>query len=155
MMIVTFCGHADFQKTEEYEKKILDSLEKNVGNKPSDMYLGGYGNFDDFAYNCCKKYKQSHPNVSLVFITPYITAEYQKNHLKHIATKYDYIIYPEIENRPLKFAISYRNQWMIEKADLVICAIKRNFGGAYKSYQYAKRKKKEIFNVIEISANLS
>lgn len=148
-MVVTFCGHSDFQKNAEYEKRILDFLENNVGYKEAEMYLGGYGNFDYFAYDCCKKYKTNHNNVTLIFITPYITAEYQKNYLKEINGKYDYIIYPEIEHIPLKFAITYRNKWMIEKSDLVVCAVKRSWGGAYKSYQCAKRKKKTIFNVFE------
>jgi len=74
-MIVTFCGHSNFQKDEEYENKITDILMKNIGDKPAEIYLGGYGNFDDFAYSCCKKYQKCHPNISLVFVTPYITPE--------------------------------------------------------------------------------
>ena len=49
-MIVTFCGHAHFSKSEDYEQKILAFLEKKVGDQPADMYLGGYGGFDSFAY---------------------------------------------------------------------------------------------------------
>ena len=61
--------------------------------------------------------------------------------------KYDEIIYPEIENKPLRFAISYRNQWMMQKADIVIAFVEHDWGGAYKTYQYAKRKGKRIFNL--------
>ena len=69
-MIVTFCGHAHFLKSEEYEKKILTFLEEKVGDQPADMYLGGYGEFDSFACDCCKKFKETHSKVSLIFITP-------------------------------------------------------------------------------------
>lgn len=78
-MIVTFCGHAHFSKSEEYEQQILAFLEEKVGDQPADMYLGGYGSFDSFAYDCCKKYKATHPNISLVFIAPYLTIEYLFN----------------------------------------------------------------------------
>lgn len=148
-MVVTFCGHAQFPTSEEYERKILAFLEEKVGDIPADFYLGGYGNFDDFAYNCCKKYKLKHPNVSLILVTPYITIEYQENNLKHQREKYDCILYPEIEDKPLKFAISYRNKWMVEQSDYFICGISHSWGGAYKTYQHAKRKKKTIFNVID------
>lgn len=148
-MIITFCGHAHFHKTKEYEQKILSFLAEKVGDNSVDMYLGGYGDFDTFAYECCKKYKKTHPNVSLVFITPYITVEYQRNHLEKQKQFYDEIIYPEIEDKPLKFAIIYRNRWMVEKADCVVCGIMRNRGGAYETYQYARRKKKMIFNVVD------
>ena len=148
-MIITFCGHADFKASEEYERKILNFLCKNVGNSPAQIYLGEYGNFDKFAYRCCKRYKETHPNILLIFVTPYITVEYQKNHIEPLRKIYDEIIYPEIENRPLRFAIIYRNKWMIDKADYVICGIAHNWGGAYKTYQYAIRKKKFIFNVFD------
>ena len=82
-MIVTFCGHAHFSKSEEIEQQILTFLEEKVGDQHADMYLGGYGGFDSFAYDCCKKYKDSHPQVSLIFVTPYLTADYQQNHLQY------------------------------------------------------------------------
>ena len=109
-MIIIFCGHSQFSKTWEHENNVMDFLEKNVGNEPADFYLGGYGNFDNFAYDCCQKYKQRHSNVSLIFVTPYITIEYQKRRLENLEKLYDGIIYPEIEEKPLKFAILYRNR---------------------------------------------
>ena len=148
-MIITFCGHSQFTRTAEYEQKILAFLEEKVGNKPADFYLGGYGSFDAFAYDCCKKYKATHPDASLIFITPYMTVEYQKNHLDYQKKRYDDIIYPEIEDKPPRFAITYRNRWMVEQSDYVICGITHDWGGAYKTYQYAKRKKKHIYNVTD------
>jgi len=146
-MVVTFIGHAKFLNSDKFENKILALLEKSVGDNSASFYLGGYGAFDEFAYECCKKYKKAHKSVSLIFVTPYITLSYQKNHLDSISTKYDGIIYPEIETKPLKYAIIYRNRWMIEKADLIICGISHTYGNAYKAYKYAKQKGKLIFNV--------
>ena len=148
-MIITFLGHSNFSKSAEYEKKLLAFLEEKIGNTHVDFYLGGYGAFDNFAFECCKKYKKSHPASSLIFITPYITVEYQQNHLTNLAEEYDGILYPEIEEKPLRFAISYRNKWMVEQADYVICGIEHNWGGAFKAYQHAKQKKKYVFNIIE------
>lgn len=146
-MIITFCGHAQFSKSEEYEKKILDFLEAKVGEQFADMYLGGYGDFDSFAYDCCKKYKKTHPNISLVFVTPYLTIDYQRNHLQYRKMCYDLIVYPEIEDKPKRYAITYRNKFMVEKADYVVAYVSRDWGGAYAMYKYAKRKSKEIFNL--------
>ena len=148
-MTVTFCGHSKFRASKEYEQIILSFLEKTVGDNSAEMYLGGYGEFDTFAYVCCKKYKQAHPKVRLVFVTPYITVEYQRNTLEYQKNRYDEILYPEIENVPLRFAISYRNKWMVEKADYVVCAIEHEFGGAYKTYKYAKAKNKQVINIIK------
>lgn len=148
-MVISFFGHAEFQRTAEYEQKILCFLEETVGDRHADLYLGGYGDFDRFAYDCCKKYQKTHPRVALIFITPYLTVEYQQKHLSYQKERYDAIIYPEIEDKPLKFAITYRNRWMVEQSDYVICGITHNFGGAYEAYRHAKRKGKQIFHVAD------
>lgn len=148
-MILTFCGHAQFIKTEEYENRILSLLEEIIGFDPAEIYLGGYGGFDNFVYECCRKYKQTHPNISLVFVTPYVTLEYQKNHLDDQKRMYDYIIYPEIEDKPKRYAISYRNKYMVEKSDCVIAYVLHKWGGAYSTYTYAKRKGKTVLNIAE------
>ena len=146
-MIIAFCGHAQFCGSYKYEQRILDFLEEHVGERAADMYLGGYGGFDAFAYECCKKYKETHPNTSLVFVTPYLTFDYQRNHLKDQTMRYDSIIYPEIEDKPKRYAITYRNKYMVENADFVVAYVSHNWGGAYATYKHAKRKGKYIFNL--------
>mgnify|MGYP003426151204 FL=1 len=146
-MIVTFFFFSHFSKSEEYEQQILAFLEEKVGDQPADMYLGGYGSFDSFAYDCCKKYKETHPNISLVFVTPYLSIDYQKNHLEYQKARYDSILYPEIEDKPKRYAITYRNKYMVEKADYVVAYVSHDWGGAYTTYKHAKRKGKEIFNL--------
>ena len=140
-MIITFCGHSTFNKTDEYEHELLEILESTVGDAPAEFFLGGYGNFDSFAYSCCKKYKIKHPKVSLVFVTPYLKID------PTYAALYDSVVYPDIEDKPLKFAITYRNKYMVEKADIVVAFIDHEWGGAYKTYVYAKRKGKRVINL--------
>ena len=139
-MIVVFCGHSGFNESEKYEQTLLKILNDTVGENPVEMYLGGYGLFDEFANQCAKKYKATHPNVSLIYVTPYITSEYCRNHLKLKKAQYDSIIYPDIEKVPLKYAVLYRNRYMINNADYVIAYVKRAFGGAYQSLKFARSK---------------
>ncbi len=146
-MIITFCGHAEFSKTENYEQQILSFLQEKVGEQPAEMYLGGYGGFDSFCYECCKKYKAIHPQISLVFVTPYLTVDYQRKHFQTQEKKYDEILYLGIEDKPKRYAIVYRNKYMVEKADLVVAYVSHGWGGAYTTYKHAKRKGKPIFNL--------
>ncbi|MBE6548124.1 MAG: hypothetical protein E7667_04520 [Ruminococcaceae bacterium] len=146
-MIITFCGHSQYTETIEDEQKIISFLKELVGDQHAELYLGGYGSFDAFARKCGRKYQETHPNTKLIFITPYITVEYQKNYLDYNKDLYDEILYPNLEDKPLKFAISYRNKWMVEQADYVIAYITRDYGGAYQTYKYAKKKKKYILNL--------
>ena len=145
-MIVTFCGHSDFKDNGSYTQIMLDFLEKTVGDCSAEMYLGGYGGFDAFACKCCKKYKENHSDISLIFVSPYVISERQKN----LYSSYDHIVYPGIENIPPKFAILHRNRYMVEKADCVIAYITHSWGGAYSTYEYARRKGKMIFNLAEL-----
>lgn len=146
-MIISFFGHAAFLKTPGIEERLLSLLQNQVGDAIAEFYLGGYGSFDAFARDCCRRYQKEHPKVRLVFVTPYITPEYQRNHLDYRKDSYDEIVYPPIEDKPYRFAISYRNQWMVQQADLVITFVQNSFGGAYQAYRYAKRKNKTIINL--------
>ncbi len=152
-MIISFFGHADFPKTVEHQQSLIAVLERIIGDAPADIYLGGYGSFDSLAYDCSKKYHETHPRISLFYVTPYMTVEYQRTHLAYQKEKYDGIICPPIEDKPPRFAISYRNQWMVEQSDYIICGIFHPWGGAYKAYCYAQRKKKPIINITETKFN--
>lgn len=45
-------------------------------------------------------------------------------------SRYDDVVFPPIESVLFKFAISRRNEWMIDKADVVIAYVTHSFGGA-------------------------
>ena len=151
-MRITFFGHRDFRWTEDIEKEVLDLLDSLIEGE-AEFYLGEYGAFDNFAYACVKKYKEKRGNTRLIMVTPYFHASYQENKLKSIREKYDEIIYPPLENVPLKFSILFRNNWMVEQADVVIVYVNRDWGGAYTAYRYARRKKKRIINIAETAKN--
>lgn len=145
--IITFCGHSSVSfDVVEMENKIMSILEEELKGAPVQFYLGGYGQFDGFALRCCKKYKALHPEAKLIFITPYLDDDYLRN--RDIFLKeYDEVIFPEIENVPKKYAISKRNQWMVQKADLLIAYIDHSWGGAVKTLEYAIRSKKRFVNL--------
>ena len=146
-MVVTFCGHSQYVSSREDEQKILSLLAERVGDRPAELYLGGYGAFDAFALLCGKKYRLTHPNVKLILVTPYLTAKASSS--PHETACYDATVYPALERVPPRLAILYRNRWMVEQADLIIAFVKHEWGGAYQTYCHAKKKQKEIFNLAQ------
>ena len=90
-MIITFCGHSNFIATNKLEDKLLSILNEYVGDNQADFYFGEYGAFDEFAFKCASKYKSTHPQVKLIFVTPYITEEYIRNRLQIINTTPSFI----------------------------------------------------------------
>lgn len=149
-MKIAFCGHSGFIQNSCDERKALEILESKVKNEPCEFFLGEYGGFDSFAYSCANKFKSTHQNAKLIFITPYI----HSNKLnKYESNRFDLIIYPELESIPPKYAILHRNKWIVEQVDIIIAYITHDYGGAYKMYQLAKAKKKEIYNIAPNSNN--
>lgn len=62
-MVITFCGHSDFEKVKGDEERLLNYIEKVANKEQVDFYLGGYGNFDNFALSCVKLYKKEHSDA--------------------------------------------------------------------------------------------
>ena len=148
-MIVAFCGHSSYVRAQADEQRVLDILENKIGGAYCEFFLGEYGAFDSFAYHCARKFKEAHPNCRLAFITPYNSIAYQKNYIKYQKERFDLVIYPEIEKAPLRYAISHRNKWIAEQADIVIAYITHEYGGAYATYLHARRNNKQIFNIAQ------
>ena len=145
-MIITFFGHSSYRNEPDDESRLLALFEDVSNGEQIDFYLGGYGNFDAFAKNCAKKYKENHPDAKLIFITPYL-GQWLDDRKEYLEKEYDEIIYPEIEKAIPKFAISKRNEWMVNKADYIIAYVQTHYGGAYNALLYSHKHKKPYTNL--------
>jgi len=145
-LIITFCGHDEIHNDrEELQEKVLSAINDYAKGENVTFYLGGYGTFDWIALRACQEYKEIHPASQLLFITPYYGEEYFERKEMYIK-ECDGTVYPEVEKTPKRFAISKRNEWMIDKADYVIAYVNFSWGGAVKTLQYAIRHKKPFIN---------
>ena len=116
-MTVTFCGHAQILQSEKIEKWLYDVTEKLIEQGATTFYLGGYGAFDSLAASVLRG-----------------------------TSGYDSTIYPPLETVPHRFAISHRNRWMVESADVVVAYVLHDWGGAATTLRCAKQKKKQIIS---------
>jgi len=146
-LIVAFCGHSSYVQSIDDEKKVLALLEDLVGDKPCELFLGEYGSFDSFAYRCAKKFKGARLDRTLVFVTPYLSEKYHKNNTENARDRFDQVLYPPLESVPLRYAISRRNRWIAEQADVLIAFVTHAYGGAYTMYRHAKRKGCAVYNI--------
>ena len=145
-MIITFCGHSNCVFSDEEKEKLKQLLIKEIRKNPTcKFYLGGYGDFDSLCLRTLRELKKEFQDIELIFITPYIDKNYSK--LEFAKYHYDDVIFPPLESVPRKFAILKRNEWMVDSADLVIAYVKYSWGGAAKTLEHAKRKKKQIKNL--------
>ncbi|MBO5359563.1 MAG: hypothetical protein J6B25_01845 [Clostridia bacterium] len=137
---VTFFGHRDTPK--EIESALRLTLIDLIENKNATVfYVGNHGNFDDMVRRQLEDLSQTYP-ITYSVVLAYLPTE--KN-------KYDNLtntIYPEgLENVPKRFAISYRNKWMIQQADTVVSYVIRTYGGAAQFKELAERLDKTVFEL--------
>lgn len=148
-MIITFCGHRDFQSNADMmQKLVLELLSRAEQTDALLCYSGGYGGFDRFAAYCVKQVQKEAANIRNCLVIPYLTVVLQKE-TKEYGNYFDEVIYPPLENVPPRYAIIRRNEWMIDRADLLIAYVTHGWGGAAKTIRYAKRKGIEILNMSE------
>lgn len=136
-MIVTFCGHAEIAQTDDVRNWLIRTVESLILDGADIFYLGGYGAFDGLAAAVLRELKKTYRHIQIVLVLAYLNRNVN-------AAGYDSTLYPELEEVPPRFAISKRNEKMVEMADVVIAYVTHNWGGAAKTLEYAKRKRKTI-----------
>ncbi len=142
MSTVTFCGHGSLSVSEHsfLAEKLYYEIENLIKNGADKFLLGGYGSFDRLCAETVKKLKEIYPHITSILVIPYLNKKYNTDIC-------DYTIYPPIEKTPPKFAISKRNEYMVEQSDFVIAYVTHSFGGAATTLDYARRKKKTILRI--------
>ena len=147
---VAFIGHRyidnPFRIEERLEKHIRRLLAEH---EYVDFLVGRNGDFDQYASSAVlrirKRYRDD--NSALVLVLPYPTAEYLNNEEYY----HDYYTDVEISHAASKAhpksAIQIRNREMVDRADLILCCIERENGGAWQTVQYAMKQEKTVINL--------
>ena len=95
-----------------------------------------------------REVKLHNPQILYWIVLAYLPEKKQEyNPLSDIET-----IYPEgLEYTPRRFAISKRNQWMVQQSDYVIAYVEHSFGGAAQFTEYAQKKNRMVINLADLT----
>ena len=139
-MTVTFFGHKDTPK--EIEPTLRTTLVDLIENHgATEFYVGNNGNFDTMVRRQLENLSQTYP-ITYNFVLAYIPTK------KSEYDDYTNTILPEgIETAPKRFAISYRNKWMINQADVVVTYVTHTYGGAWQFKAMAERQGKKVIEL--------
>ncbi len=141
MKICVFFGHKDCPESvsgaldTEIEKAVLDGFDT--------FYVGNQGRFDFLVYSALRRAREKFPQIYVGVALAYVPT---------VKSVYSFLdpadgFCPDgIEFVPKRFAISYRNKWMVERAERVIAYVTYK-GGAAQFTELAERKGKEIINL--------
>ncbi len=138
MATVTFFGHRDAPK--ETEPALRLALIDLIENKNATLFFAGnHGNFDAMVRRQLEDLSKTYP------IKYYVVLAYMPN--KNDVPNEHSILPEGIETVPRRFAINYRNKWMLGKSDIVVTYVTRNFGGAWEFKHMAVKNKKNVFEL--------
>lgn len=141
-MTVTFCGHRDIVCSDKLTRQLRFVLCDLISEGADTFLLGGYGTFDSMAAMAVRELKFTYPHIRSSLVLAYLNRDYN-------AELYDDTIYPPLERVPLRHAISQRNRWMVDTADVVVSYVIHSYGGAATTLRYAERKCKRIIRLVE------
>ena len=147
---VSFFGHREIENALEVERKLEAKITELIQTKQYIEFLvGREGEFDILAASVVKRVKKQmdYANCSLIWVLPYMKAEFRDNEKNFLDYYDDVEICEQSAKAHFKSAMQIRNRAMVDRSDLVICCIQHKSGGAYKTVQYATKQNKDIFNV--------
>ena len=115
-----------------------------VEEKADTFYVGSHGNFDSLVYQVLKELSEKY-NFDYFIVLAYLPTKARDPLINDPA----HTIIPDgIESVPPRFAILYRNKWMIQRSDFVIAHIKNDIGsGAAKAVGYAVKQNKKVISI--------
>ena len=142
-MTCTFFGHRNTPNS--VKDKLREAIINLIEICEVDMfYVGNHGNFDRMAFEILKEMKEIYPNIDYRIVLAYLPNNKNKDYPYYL----EKTEFPEgIEIVPKRFAIDFRNRWMIDHADTVISYISHDWGGAAKFVQLAERKQLPVLNL--------
>lgn len=138
-MRCAFFGHRDapLEIREKLKKTIISLIEER---DVTEFYVGNNGNFDRMALSVLKELSGMYPQINYYVVYAYFPEKGGED--------FEHTIYPEgIETVPKRFAIDYRNRWIVGRADIVVAYVKNSYGGAAKFVDMAERQGRDVINL--------
>ena len=131
-MFYTFFGHRDCPH--KVVPALKATIENLIVNKGADTFLVGHqGQFDAHVYFVLRELREAYQHIRLSVVLAYLPQK------PLIVDAFDTVLPEGRESVPRRFAISYRNKWMLCQADCVVTYVTRPFGGAAQFEQMAQK----------------
>lgn len=148
MSVCTFFGHRNCPDTitSTLKKAIVELIEYHNVNI---FYVGNNGSFDSHVLCVLSELSRSYPHIKYAVVLAYMPSNSEGHRDKAINS-----MLPEgIETVPKRFAISWRNKWMLNQSDYVITYVTRSWGWAAQFAEMAEKQHKQVINLATVFEN--
>lgn len=143
MSACTFFGHHDCPA--EIKLKLRKAIIDLIKLQGVDcFYVGNHGTFDRMARSCLLELCQEYPQIRYSVVLAYLPQKHDEFDTRDFS---DTILPEGIETVPRRFAISWRNRWMLDRSDFVVTYITHSWGGAAQFAERAVRQGKTVINI--------
>ena len=143
MSACTFFGHRDCPSSikSKLRKVLTDLIESHAVDM---FYVGQQGSFDSMVRSVLKELVSLYPHINYAVVLERIPPKRDEFDIRD----YSDTMLPEgIETVHPRFAISWRNKWMIKQSDYVVTYVTHSWGGAAQFAELAEKQKKTVINV--------
>ena len=143
MSVCTFFGHHDCSSS--IKPKLREVLIDLIENHSVDVfYVGNKGAFDRLARSVLRELVQEYPHIRYAVVLERMPGKQSEDYPED----YSDTMLPEgIEEVHPRFAIVWRNKWMLRQSDFVVTYITHAWGGAAQFADMASRQKKTVINL--------
>lgn len=144
MSACTFFGHRDCPASIRSSlRAVLISLIETEG--VTSFFVGNQGAFDAVVQSVLRDLQSQYPAITCTVVFTYMPRQPEPYGLATML--------PEgIEKVPKRFAISWRNRWMLNHADCVVTYVTHAWGGAAQFAARARKQGKRVYPLGKESA---
>ena len=142
MSVCVFFGHRDCD--DDVKPLLLKTIETLIlDHDVRQFYVGNHGRFDSMALQILRKMREKYPEIEYsVVLTRIPTKTAQGDY-----DAYETSVPEGVEQVPPRFAISFCNHWMLQRATHVIAYVTRSYGGASQFVKKAYKMNKTVINI--------
>ncbi len=139
----TFFGHRDCPSS--VKSKLREVLIDLIENQSVDMfYVGNKGAFDRLVRSVLRELVKEYPRINYAVVLERMPGKQNEEYPED----YSDTMLPEgIKEVLPRFAIAWRNKWMLRQSDFVVTYITHSWGGAAQFAEIAERQKKTVINL--------
>ena len=143
MSACTFFGHRDCPSSikSKLRKVLIDLIESHAVDM---FYVGQQGAFYSMVRSVLKELVSLYPHINYAVVLERMPPKRDEFDTRD----YSDTMLPEgIETVHPRFAISWRNKWMIKQSDYVVTYVTHSWAGAAQFAELAEKQKKTVINV--------
>ena len=119
------CVFFGYKECNSLDAEVLRyTIEVLIGQGVDEFLVGHQGQFDSIVRRCLKSLQEKYPNIHYSVVLTYLPTERQEYE------DYTDTMCPEgIELVHPKYAIDWRNRYLVDSADICVCYIDHTWGG--------------------------